>query len=256
MKHEKNSKFSFYFRLITYRPAYSPDVYTMLHGMRANRVEYKFYEANIGLPELLTITDERLQQIGIDYPYHRKRILLGLLQFHERPWSKDALTIPKINTNIVDMFNVLSNCLKQLIVIETTIKFVDEHPIFATIPMSIEAKQQRLTINQELQKLRKNIQQILGIFEQVWWLFLKNNNNNTFMKLLCSTQCSTHIVLLLLFFLYLNLFLRSTHCHQVHQFLLTNKPSEMLWTKAKHSVLNSIGRSPFLVSSEWALASL
>lgn len=152
-----------------FRPAYSPDVYTMLNGMRANRVEYKFYEANIGLPELLTITDERLQQIGIDYPYHRKRILLGLLQFHEHPWSKKALTIPKINTNIVDMFNVLSSCLKQLIVIETTIKFVDEHPIFANTSVSIEAnKQQRLVINQELQKLRKNIQQILGIFEKVW----------------------------------------------------------------------------------------
>lgn len=139
----------------------------MLHGMRANRVEYKFYEAKIGLPEFLTISDERLQQIGIDYPYHRKRILLGLLQFHERPWSKTALTIPKINTNIVDMFNVLSSCLKQLIIIETTLKFVNEHPIFADTPMSIEAKQQRLAINQELQKMRKNVQQILSMFEKV-----------------------------------------------------------------------------------------
>lgn len=140
----------------------------MLHGMRTNRVENKFYQANIGLPQLLTITDERLQQIGINFPYHRKRILFGLLQFHERPWSKDSLTIPKFNANIVDIFNTLSNCLKQLIVIETTIKFVEEHPIFAAIPMSIEAKQQRLAINRELQKMRTNIQQILGIFDKVW----------------------------------------------------------------------------------------
>lgn len=139
----------------------------MLHGMRAKHVEYKFYQANIGYPELLNITDERLQQIGIDFPYHRKRILLGLLQFHERKWSKDSLTIPKVNTNIVDIFNILSSCLKQLIVIETTMKFVVEHPIFVAIPMSVEAKQQRLAINRELHKLRENIQQILAIFEKV-----------------------------------------------------------------------------------------
>lgn len=139
----------------------------MLHGMRAKHVEYKFYQANIGYPELLTITDERLQQIGIDFPYHRKRILLGLLQFHERKWSKDSLTIPKVNTNIVDIFNILSSCLKQLIVIETTMKFVDGHPIFAATPKSIEAKQQRLAINHELQKMRKNIRQILDIFKKV-----------------------------------------------------------------------------------------
>lgn len=144
----------------------------MLYGMRANRVEYKFYQARIGLAELLTITDERLQQIEIDFPYHRKRILLGLLQFHERPWSKDSLIIPKVNANIVDIFNTLSSCLKQLIVIETTIKFVHEHPIFSTIPMSIEAKQQRLAINRELQKMRKKIQQILDIFKKVWFDFL------------------------------------------------------------------------------------
>lgn len=139
----------------------------MLHGMRASRVEYKFYQARIGLPELLTITDDRLQQIGIDFPYHRKRILLGLLQLHERPWSKDSLTIPTVSANIVEIFNTLSSCLKQLIVIETTMKFVDEHPIFVTTPMSIEAKQQRLVINRELQKMRKNIQRILNIFEKV-----------------------------------------------------------------------------------------
>lgn len=139
----------------------------MLSGMRANRVEYKFYEAKIGLPEFLTITDERLQQIGIEFPYHRKRILLGLLRFHEHAWSKDSLLIPKANANIVDIFNVISSLLKQLIVIEATMKFVEEHPIFATISMSADAKQQRLAINQELHKMRKQFQQILGIFEKV-----------------------------------------------------------------------------------------
>lgn len=135
--------------------------------MRAKRVEYKFYEANIGWPEFLTITDERLQQIGIEFPYHRKRILLGLLQFHERPWSNESLPMIKTHTNIVDTFNLLSNCVKQLIVIEQTIKFIEEHPIFATKAMDSAAQQQRRQINHELQQMRKNIQNIFGIFEKV-----------------------------------------------------------------------------------------
>lgn len=140
----------------------------MLNGMRANRVEYKIYEARIGLPEFLTITEERLQQIGIEFPYHRKRILLGLLRFHEHAWSHDSLRVPKFNANIVDIFNALSSLLKQLIVIEATMKFVEQHPIFASITMSADAKQQQLAINQELQEMRKKVQQILQIFEKVW----------------------------------------------------------------------------------------
>lgn len=47
------------------------------------------------------ITDERLQQIDIDFPYNRKRMLFGLLQFYEHPWSKDSLIIQNFNANIV-----------------------------------------------------------------------------------------------------------------------------------------------------------
>lgn len=116
---------------------------------------------------LQTVTDKRLQEIGIEFPYHRKRILLGLLQFHERPWSVDSLVIPKPQSNIVDVFNVLSSCLKQLIVMERTMNFIEEHPIFAATPINHAAKQQRRAINQELQQMRKHIQKILGIFEKV-----------------------------------------------------------------------------------------
>lgn len=139
----------------------------MLDGMGVQSAQYKFYEANMGLPQLLTVTDERLQEIGIEFPYHRKRILLGLLQFHARPWSNDSLTIPSSQTNIVDIFNVLSSCLKQLIVIEQTMKFIEEHPIFDTTPMDMAAKKQRDQINCELHQMRKNIQMIFGVFDQV-----------------------------------------------------------------------------------------
>lgn len=55
----------------------------MLRGMRANRVEYKFYESKIGLPEFLTINYGRSEHIG-DYTYHLKLKFLRLLQFHTK----------------------------------------------------------------------------------------------------------------------------------------------------------------------------
>lgn len=140
-----------------YRPAYSPDVYTMLAGMRASAVEYKFYEAGISLPEMLTITENRLREIGIEFPYHRDRILYGLLQFHEKSWNRNSLSIPTENANIQDYFNMFSNCLRQLIVMESSLKFIQHHPIFANIETTTEYQRIHNEIKHQLQILYKNI---------------------------------------------------------------------------------------------------
>lgn len=139
----------------------------MLYGMRAGEVEYEFYKSRIGLTELLTITDDRLKDIGIEFPYHRKRILHGLLKFHEKSWSKNALCIPKFDDNIQKYFDVFSNCLKQLLVIEATLKFVDHHPIFGAIPDSDEAHKMRQKIHQQLFALHKNAMKLFQHFVKV-----------------------------------------------------------------------------------------
>lgn len=139
----------------------------MLDGMRASNVKYKIYQAHIGLPELLTITDDRLKEIGIKFSYHRKRILLGILRFHERPWSKDSLSIPKPNSNIQAYFNMLANTLRQLIVIESSLQFVENHPIFAALSATAKSHRIRHEINQELSILRSNVMQLIRTFEKV-----------------------------------------------------------------------------------------
>lgn len=135
--------------------------------MRASAVDYNFYEFHIDLSDLLTITDERLNEIGVTYPYHRKRILLGLLKFHEKSWSKESLYIPKLNATIRDYFHMLANTLKQLIVIESTIKFVENHPLFSIIPISDESHRMRQMINQELLTVQTNVLKLLQTFNQV-----------------------------------------------------------------------------------------
>ncbi len=73
--------------------AYSQDIPTLLRGMRAENCAKQFYDANISLAEFLTIDDTRLQSIGIEFEYQRKRILLGLLKFHGYPFSPKSLDL-------------------------------------------------------------------------------------------------------------------------------------------------------------------
>lgn len=65
----------------------------MLRGMRVDNVAKKVYESNISLADFLTIDDAGLQQIGIEFEYQRKRILLGLLKFHGHPFSPKSLEL-------------------------------------------------------------------------------------------------------------------------------------------------------------------
>lgn len=153
-----------------YSPPYSPDIYAMLHGMRADKVEYKFYEAGVGLPEFLSITDARLREIGILFPYQRKRILLGLLRFHDKAWSKKSLPTPKMNSNIQQYFEIYSNCLKQVIVFRATLKFIEQHDIFAENEDSTdETLELRHQIDQEIAILRKNTAKLLQTMQKVFY---------------------------------------------------------------------------------------
>lgn len=145
----------------------------MLHGMRAQEVEYKFYESVVGLPEFLSISDERLREIGIEYPYQRNRILLGLLRFHEKAWSRHALPIPKMNGDIQEYFEIYSNCLKQMIVIKAALKFVEQHNFFAdTEDSTNESLTLRQQINEEFAILRRNASKLLQNMQKVLFFLL------------------------------------------------------------------------------------
>lgn len=160
-----------------YSPPYSPDIFTMLHGMRAEQFEYKFYESTVSLSEFLIITDERLQRIGVEFPYQRNRILLGLLRFHDKAWSNNLLPIPKMGGNVQEYFEVYSNCLKQVIVIRATLKFIEHNVGCAELVKSNdESLQLRRQINQELALLCKNALQLLQTMRKVFFFHSFNTS--------------------------------------------------------------------------------
>lgn len=106
-----------------FRPAYFPDVVKMLRGMSCEKFIINFAQAEISLEEFLTISDERLKEIGIEFPFERKIILLGLHNFHHAEWTRQSIYVPKDlkeeDLSPLDLVMILANVLRQLMIVQT-----------------------------------------------------------------------------------------------------------------------------------------
>lgn len=63
----------------------------MLFGMRSRPLVETFARAAIGLPEFLCISDERMLEIGVAYPFQRNRVRFMLRRFHEREFAPHSV---------------------------------------------------------------------------------------------------------------------------------------------------------------------
>lgn len=94
----------------------------MLRGMNCEKFLNIFAQAEVTLEEFLTISDERLKEIGIEFPYERKMILFGLFKFHNAQWSRRSLYAPhslKEDLSPLDLVLILANVQRQLMIIQT-----------------------------------------------------------------------------------------------------------------------------------------
>uniref|UniRef100_A0A182J2G2 ANK_REP_REGION domain-containing protein n=1 Tax=Anopheles atroparvus TaxID=41427 RepID=A0A182J2G2_ANOAO len=109
-------------------PDYFPELGALLFGMDSEQNIRFFAQANMNLSDLLLATDDRLREIGIKYPIERKRILLGLYDFHRQPWSNNSLwTFTK--SEALDCFDVqesLQNMLRQLTVMHGSLLYTKQ----------------------------------------------------------------------------------------------------------------------------------
>lgn len=103
-------------------PAYFPDVLVLLRGMDCEKFGEKFAQAEVSLEEFLSITDERLKEIGIDFPFERNMIRLGLHNFHKEAWSRRSLYVPsdfETDLSSLDLVMMLANVLRQTVVVKS-----------------------------------------------------------------------------------------------------------------------------------------
>lgn len=102
----------------------------MLHGMRLEKFDYLFYKSKIDLAEMLQLTDVRLREIGVEFPYQRDRYILGLMNIHSAPFQIGTLHRPTEAGTLVEVFDSISSCLKSLIICKTSLKFAQRTDIF------------------------------------------------------------------------------------------------------------------------------
>ncbi|XP_055628789.1 ankyrin repeat, SAM and basic leucine zipper domain-containing protein 1 isoform X2 [Toxorhynchites rutilus septentrionalis] len=72
-------------------PGYSQEIGLLLFGMNSERHLKTFAKENFDLMRFLTLTDEKLKELGFILPFERKKILHGLLKFHQHDWKKGSL---------------------------------------------------------------------------------------------------------------------------------------------------------------------
>ncbi|XP_055380788.1 poly [ADP-ribose] polymerase tankyrase-2 [Condylostylus longicornis] len=107
-------------------PEYFQEIYAILRDIKMERFAEYFALANINLAEFLTLTDSQMKDIGILFPYQRKRIRMGLLYFHLHHWSKKSIARVKRkeNDNFYDILMLSANHLLNLVILNAALKFV------------------------------------------------------------------------------------------------------------------------------------
>jgi hypothetical protein len=80
-----------------------------------------FAQAKVTLPEFLTIDDERLEEVGIELPFQRNIIKLGLHNFFKQEWKNSSVFVPeefKLRLTPVDILLVFANALRQITILK------------------------------------------------------------------------------------------------------------------------------------------
>lgn len=114
-------------KLLFFSPAYFPDVVNILRGMDCERFIPNFAKAGLSLEEFLTISDEKLKEIGIEFPFQRKMIKLGLFNFHIAHWTPESLYVPphfKKDLGYMDLIMMFANIIRQMVVIKSQLIYI------------------------------------------------------------------------------------------------------------------------------------
>lgn len=107
-------------------PEYFQDINLILMNMGMENVLEYFAKEKISLADFLIMTDKKLEEVGIEYPIHRLKVLRGLLNFHLNQWTKRSIArVNKIGTdNFYEILILSANHLQNLVIINSSLKYV------------------------------------------------------------------------------------------------------------------------------------
>ncbi|XP_035793333.1 ankyrin repeat, SAM and basic leucine zipper domain-containing protein 1-like [Anopheles albimanus] len=131
----------------------------LLFGMNSEDMLHFFAKKDVDLFDFLTMTDDRLREVGIKYPIQRKRILLGLYDLHQHPWSKSSLN-PQQTGSSIDMYDtleMLANIHRQIIILHSTMVYTKELVGRSQNPEAFEEVMQASNLRRHLRALQSKM---------------------------------------------------------------------------------------------------
>lgn len=133
----------------------------MLRGMDCERLAPAFAQAEISLQEFLTISDTKLNQIGIEMPFQRNTIRLGLFNFFNAKWTRNSLNVPahlKTHVSSLDLVFTLANLLRHIVVMKCQLEYYRE----LNFRLNADNAERFLTL-EYLHKFEEHLKSLKGI---------------------------------------------------------------------------------------------
>lgn len=76
---------------ICFRPNYTCEIQHLLYGMSCERLAPLISESGIDLKTFLLLEESDMIKLGIDMPFERQRLTLGLRNFHAKGWNLNSV---------------------------------------------------------------------------------------------------------------------------------------------------------------------
>ncbi|XP_017072759.1 uncharacterized protein LOC108109002 [Drosophila eugracilis] len=107
-------------------PEYFQELNGILQSISVGNMVQYFAIARVSLAEFLIMDEQKLQEVGIEYPIYRQKILKGILDFHLHHWCNSSIARVKDDDmdNFYEVLMIAANHLQHLVVIQAALRFV------------------------------------------------------------------------------------------------------------------------------------
>ncbi|XP_060800626.1 ankyrin repeat, SAM and basic leucine zipper domain-containing protein 1 [Amyelois transitella] len=107
--------------------SYMCEIPHLLYGMNCERLGALMVNSSMNLRQFLLLEEEDMIKLGIEMPYERQRLKVGLKNFHLRGWKLNAVAglyaRKSENYSVLDCLTALGTHMQQIYILEATLQY-------------------------------------------------------------------------------------------------------------------------------------
>ncbi|XP_063374666.1 ankyrin repeat, SAM and basic leucine zipper domain-containing protein 1 [Cydia amplana] len=110
-----------------FKPNYASEIRHLLFGMSCERLGPIIHQSGIDLRTFLLLEEHDMVKLGINMPFERHRLEVGLQNFHTKGWNLNSVAglyaQKHKNYSVLDCLTTLGTHLQQIYILETTVHY-------------------------------------------------------------------------------------------------------------------------------------